>query len=317
MDPDDFGDDADLAAAFQHAERSLPTQAAVPASHPVSSSSSAAARPPAATVTLTTTTTTTNTPTTPAGVQQPKPQALPVRRGPSAILVSARQKGNPILNGIQSVAWEYADIVADYVVGNTSCVLFLSLKYHRLHPEYIYGRMRALAGKYRLRVLLTLVDIDGHEEPLRELAKTGLVNNWTLLLCWSAPEAGRYLSLLKTYEHSSPNAIRAQQATGYNEKLVEFVTVPRSINKTDAISLVGNFGSVRAAVEAGPEEIGMIGGWGEKKVNVWCRSVREDFRVGRAKKRGGGETAREPTRDRVVVDDDPLFAADDEEALEP
>src|SRR5205809_2179909 len=69
----------------------------------------------------------------PVRIEQPKPQPLPTRTGPSAILVSARQKGNPILNHIRLLPWEYADIPSDYVVGNTTCALFLSLKYHRLH----------------------------------------------------------------------------------------------------------------------------------------------------------------------------------------
>ena len=266
---DDVDGDADLLAALRHVE------------HDVSRPTPAPTSPSA---------------TTAAKVQQPKPQALPSRRGPSSILVSPRQKGNPILKAIQSVPWEYSDIPADYVVGATSCVLFLSLKYHRLHPEYIYSRIRALAGRYKLRVLLTMVDIENHEDPLKELSKTSLINHLTLLLCWSAAEAGRYLSLLKTYEHTSPSSIRAHQPTSYNEKLVDFITTPRTINKTDAISLVGNFGSLKAAIDASPDEISMIGGWGEKKVNNWCLSVRETFRVRKAKKRGVG-ISREPTRD--------------------
>jgi DNA excision repair protein ERCC-1 len=228
-----------------------------------------------------------------APVQQPKPQALPSRSGPSSILVSPRQKGNPILNNVKSVAWEYSDIPADYVVGATTCALFLSLKYHRLHPEYIYNRIRDLKGQYNLRVLLTMVDIENHEEPLKELSKTSLVNNVTVMLCWSAQEAGRYLELFKTFENAAPTSIRAQQSSGYSESMVEFITVPRSINKTDAVSLVANFGSIRTAVNAGPEEMGLIAGWGEKKVQRWCNAVREPFRVKKAARRG---LSREDTR---------------------
>ncbi|KAF2131378.1 hypothetical protein P153DRAFT_355177 [Dothidotthia symphoricarpi CBS 119687] len=218
-------------------------------------------------------------------VQQPTPQALPSRSGPSSILVSPRQKGNPILNGVKSVAWEYSDIPADYVVGATTCALFLSLKYHRLHPEYIYNRIRDLKGQYNLRILLTMVDIENHEESLRELSKTSLVNNVTVMLCWSAQEAGRYLELFKTFENAAPTSIRAQQSSTYSEKMVEFITVPRSINKTDAVGLVSNFGSVRTAISAGPEEIGLIAGWGDKKVQRWCNAVREPFRVKKAARR--------------------------------
>lgn len=244
-----------------------------------------------------------------AGVKQPTPQALPQRSAGSSILVSPRQKGNPVIACLKSVAWEYSDIPADYGLGLTTCALFLrrvqstktslmkltiadstfnddSLKYHRLHPEYIYTRIRNLQGRYNLRVLLTMVDIPNHEDSLRELSKTSLVNNVTLILCWSAAEAARYLELYKSYEHANYAAIRGVQATSYAEKLVEFVTVPRAVNKADAVALVSTFGSLRNAINADPETIGVIGGWGEKKVKSWCSAVDEPFRVKKAAKRG-------------------------------
>jgi len=159
------------------------------------------------------------------------------------------------------------------------------LKYHRLHPEYIYTRIRNLQGKYNLRILLTMVDIPNHEDSLRELAKTSLVNNVTVILCWSAAEAARYLELYKSYEHASFAAIRGQQATSYAEKLVEFVTVPRSVNKADAVALVSSFGSLRNAVNADAEQVAVISGWGERKVKSWCKAVEEPFRVKRAARR--------------------------------
>ncbi|EAW10093.1 DNA repair protein RAD10 [Aspergillus clavatus NRRL 1] len=221
---------------------------------------------------------------TPSKIQQPKPQVLANRSGPSAILVSSRQKGNPILNHIKLLPWEYADIPADYVLGATTCALFLSLKYHRLHPEYIYSRIKALAGKYMLRILLIIVDIPNHEDSLKELSKTSIINNLTLMLCWSATEAAHYLELFKASENAQPTAIRTQQAQSYKESLVEFVTTPRSINKSDAASLISTFGSLQNAINAQPEQISAVPGWGEKKVHQWCNAVREDFRVENAKR---------------------------------
>ena len=226
--------------------------------------------------------------TTGPKVQQPKPQALPQRAGPSSILVSTRQKGNPILNSIRGHAWEYSDIPADFVLGATTCALFLSLKYHRLHPEYIYNRIRGLQGKYNLRILLVMVDISNHEESLKELSKTSLINNVTIILAWSAAEAGRWLELYKTYEHTPPTAIRSHQNRSEGDRLIEFITTPRSINKNDAVALVSNFGSVRTAVNARPEEVLLLPGWGEKKVQRWCQAVREPFRIRKAAKRGLG-----------------------------
>ncbi|KAK5132933.1 hypothetical protein LTR08_008381 [Meristemomyces frigidus] len=226
------------------------------------------------------------------GVVQPKPQALAKRAGPSSIIVSPRQKGNPILANIKSMPWEYGDIPADYVLGLTTCALFLSLKYHRLHPEYIYTRIKTLQGKYNLRVILCMVDIQNHEESLRELSKTSLINNVTLILCWSAAEGGRYLELFKTCENAAPTSIKQHQSNSYSDRMVDFITTPRSINKTDAVSLVSQFGTIRTAVNARHEDVATIAGWGEKKVQRWCAAVREPFRIKRTAKR---ELGREDT----------------------
>lgn len=59
------------------------------------------------------------------GVKQPTPQALPQRSAGSSILVSPRQKGNPVIACLKSVVWEYSDIPADYGLGLTTCALFL------------------------------------------------------------------------------------------------------------------------------------------------------------------------------------------------
>lgn len=224
--------------------------------------------------------------TTNSKIVQPTPQPIASRSAGSSILVSPRQKGNPILGLLRQFAWEFSDIPADYVLGLTTCALFLSLKYHRLHPEYIYNRIKSLAGKYSLRVLLVMVDIGNHEDSLKELSKTSLVNNVTVILCWSAAEAARYMELFKSYEHADPKAIRGVESKGYRQKVEDFVTVPRSINKTDALSLVTTFGSVKAAVNAGSAEVAEVSGWGEKKVKRWCSVVDEPFRARKAAKRG-------------------------------
>ncbi|KAG6005838.1 hypothetical protein E4U43_000534 [Claviceps pusilla] len=228
-----------------------------------------------------------------SGIVQPTPQALPPKHvGGSTILVSPRQRGNPVLTSIRSVPWEYSDIPADYVLGLTTCALFL-----RLHPEYIYTRIRNLQGRYDLRILLTMVDIPNHEDSLRELSKTSLVNNVTIILCWSAAEAGRYLELYKSYENAGFAAIRGQQASSYADRLVEFVTVPRSLNKSDAVALVASFGSLKNAINAEQEQLGMISGWGGIKVKRWSAAIEEPFRAKKAAKRGLGLQASGRGRD--------------------
>ena len=131
-----------------------------------------------------------------------------------------------------------------------------------------------------------MVDIPNHEDSLRELSKTSLVNNATIILCWSAAEAARYLELYKSYESANFAAIRGQQSSSYADRLVDFVTVPRSLNKSDAVALVANFGSLRNAINADAEQLGMLNGWGGVKVKRWSSAVEEPFRAKKAAKRG-------------------------------
>ena len=64
-----------------------------------------------------------------------------------------------MLSCIRNVQWEMvADLVPDYVLGSSTCALFVSVKYHLLHPNYIIRRMKDVGRNYRLRVLVCLGD---------------------------------------------------------------------------------------------------------------------------------------------------------------
>ena len=45
------------------------------------------------------------------------------------------QKGNPVLKYVRNVPWEFGDIIPDYVLGQTTCALFLRLVLqNNFHP---------------------------------------------------------------------------------------------------------------------------------------------------------------------------------------
>lgn len=197
--------------------------------------------------------------------------------GLHAMLVNPCQRENPILKHIRNIPWEYSKNVADYVLGETTCALFLSLRYHQLYPEYIYRRIQILGKRYRLRILLILVDIDHHEVAIRELTKTCIIYDFTMILSWSFSEAGRYLETYKSFEHASFNAIQGKNPDDYYSKLVECFTTIRNVNRDDAFSIIGNFRSLKRAINADKSEILMIGGWGEQKVNRFKKTVTQPF----------------------------------------
>lgn len=72
-------------------------------------------------------------------------------------------------------------MVCDYQVGATTGTLFLSLRYHKLHPDYLHTRIAKLGKSYSLRILLLLCDVDDHELSIREITKVGLYSSGHVL----------------------------------------------------------------------------------------------------------------------------------------
>uniref|UniRef100_A0A8C0AVH4 ERCC1-like central domain-containing protein n=1 Tax=Buteo japonicus TaxID=224669 RepID=A0A8C0AVH4_9AVES len=94
------------------------------------------------------------------------------------------RRGNPVLKFIRNVPWEFGDVVPDYVLGQSTCALFLSLRYHHLNPGYIHDRLRHLGRSYGLQLLLLQVDVKDPHQALKELAKICILADCTLLLAW-------------------------------------------------------------------------------------------------------------------------------------
>ncbi|KAG4167099.1 hypothetical protein ERO13_A13G173500v2 [Gossypium hirsutum] len=160
----------------------------------------------------------------------------------NAILVSHRQKGNPLLKHIRNVRWAFADVACDYLLGQNTCALYLSLRYHLLHPDYLYYRIRELQKNFKLRVVLCHVDVEDVVKPLLEVTKTALLHDCTLLCGWSLEECGRYLETIKVYENKPADLIQGQMDTDYLSRLNHALTTVRRVNKTDVVTLGSTFG---------------------------------------------------------------------------
>lgn len=253
------------------------------------------------------------------GPQHGQEPGLQLPKAPSTntILVSTTQKGNPVLDHIRNVPWEFnTGLAPDYQVGRTSCALFLSLKYHRLHPEYVSARVQKLGRMYALRILLVLVDVDDHEKHLREIHAVCVANAVTVILAWSNEEAGRYLETFKAYENKPPDAIKAKVEDGYLARLTNFLTSVKGVNKTDVVNLASGVGvsgtdlaiskdcpdellspqPLKNIIQASQAELIAIPGFGETKANKLYAALRTPFRIDHA--------ARDRERARKAVAED-------------
>lgn len=197
----------------------------------------------------------------------------------NAILVNHRQKGNPLLKYIRNVRWAFADdVVCDYLLGQNTCALYLSLRYHLLHPDYLYFRIKELQKNFRLRVILCHVDVEDVLKPLLEVTKTALLHDCTLLCGWSLEECGRYLETFKVYENKPADLIQGQTDTDYLSRLNHALTGVRHVNKTDVVTLGSTFGSLSHVMDASMEDLARCPGIGERKVKRLYDTFHEPFK---------------------------------------
>lgn len=184
-----------------------------------------------------------------------------------------------MLDFIKDVPWEYGagDMVADYVTGSTSCVLFLSIKYHSIKPEYIYRKIAKLQKQdFELKVLLVLIDKDNHEAAIRELTRASFRHELAVLVAWSNEDCGNYISKLKSLETATPKLIEGSKSLDYTTRLADVLNNVR-LNKSDALHLTATFGSLKKAILDDTDKIAEISGFGPTKVKRWKETVMEPF----------------------------------------
>ncbi|PIA16760.1 DNA repair protein rad10, partial [Coemansia reversa NRRL 1564] len=190
------------------------------------------------------------------------------------VKVNELQRGNPLLACIRNVRWTYSrDIESDFEVGRNSSLYYLSIKYHRLHPEYISKRIEK--SKNYKKILLLFVDTEDSKIPLREINRFALLNDITLLLAWSLDEAGRYIESLKVLEYRP--IIRERIEDNFMAKFTHSLTSIRSVNKTDVLTLANNFKSFKGISKSTVEELTLCPGVGDLKARRIFKAFNEPF----------------------------------------
>ncbi|XP_037372685.1 DNA excision repair protein ERCC-1 isoform X3 [Talpa occidentalis] len=250
--------------------RSLPTTDSLPQPAPQSYAEYAISGPPGGAVAT--------RPTGPEPLAEETPKQAPkVGAKSTSIIVSPRQRGNPVLKFVRSVPWEFGDVLPDYVLGQSTCALFLSLRYHHLHPDYIHERLQSLGKNFSLRVLLVQVDVKDPQQALKELAKMCILAECTLILAWSPEEAGHYLETYKAYEQKPADLLMEKLEQDFVSRVSECLTTVKSVNKTDSQTLLTTFGSLEQLIAASREDLALCPGLGPQKARRLFDVLHEPF----------------------------------------
>lgn len=204
---------------------------------------------------------------------------------PHILHISTRQRGNPIIEYIRNVPYKFSELVPDYIMAATRCALFLSLRYHNLHPQYIHRRIAELKSDFEYRMLLCLVDIEDCASSILFLNDLCVQNNYTLILAWSEEEAARYLETVRAFDGKDPTpVIGKHEPKTHIEKVIRALGSIPSVNKSDASQLLTQFGCFRNLVSASIEELSVVPGIGPKKVRRLHEAFHRPFVRDKTKK---------------------------------
>ena len=145
--------------------------------------------------------------------------------------------------------------------------LYLSLKFHTLNPNYIHEPDPHVQ-----------VDISEPHHALKQLMRICILSELTLILAWNHDEAGKILETYKTFESKAPDMIMEKSNPDPYSKLIDALTSVKSVNKTDAVTLLTTFGSLENIVKASIEDLTLCPGFGPQKAQRLHKVLHQTFK---------------------------------------
>ena len=147
------------------------------------------------------------------------------------------------------------------------------------------------------------VDIKDPYIPIKDLTKICLLADLTLLLAWNSHEAGKIIETYKVFEHKPPDLIMEKQENSstlagvmlpmrlsseirsfnwdlthiFHSQIADALTSIKSVNRTDAMTLLSNFQTLQNIYEASEEDLSLCPGIGPQKAKRLYRVIHEKF----------------------------------------
>ncbi len=185
--------------------------------------------------------------------------------------VSNLQRGNSILKYLSKSIWHYDEkITCDYEINGSIAVLFLSLKYHSVKPEYILKRISKLKD-YRMKLLLIHVDVPNYNSMICELYK---IQPLTVILCRNQEECAEYL---KGFESTSVKSI--EQVRNKESNIETFLQDIPKVTKSEINRIRMKYKNLQEIIKASEDDLKGTFGIGKAKansvVNIFNKSFKE------------------------------------------
>jgi DNA excision repair protein ERCC-1 len=181
--------------------------------------------------------------------------------------VSKGQHGNVLLRHLRNTGWTFGEAGPDFLIGERACVIYISLKYHLLHPEYVKARISELQY-FNLCVVLCLIDAEEIFPTLQSINRVAGMGACPLICVWSAEEAARYVELCFSFGYVAQERAEIVIEVDYMSKLTYFLGGVRGMKSIEAASLCAHFGTLSSVLGASIKAMLGCPGFGQMKA---CR----------------------------------------------
>ncbi|KAK6090609.1 hypothetical protein P3W45_000332 [Vairimorpha bombi] len=187
------------------------------------------------------------------------------------IKINTKQTGNSVISYLTYSSFVYEELLTtDYEINDTTSVLFLSLRFHCVKPEYIFKRINKLKP-YMLSILLIYVDTTNYSTTLLELYDK--ISDLTIILGFTNEECARYLKGIDINHNRSINIIRKKEVNF--ETFLE--TFPK-INSTDSARILQNYNTLKDFFNNLNSDVKNIKGIGEIKAKLLKEYYEKEFK---------------------------------------
>jgi DNA excision repair protein ERCC-1 len=177
---------------------------------------------------------------------------------------------------ISNVTFGAREMLPDFLAGSTA-ILFLSLRFSRLHPAYLGARLQPFDEHYSSRVLLVFVDLPPAEAEacLEEVSIPAFHARFATIFAFSNQEVARMLESLCAYQQKSAEVIQSRVEGDKYQRQLEVLKTIKGISQSDAANLLTHFGTLAKVFRAEEAELRALPGIGPKKVSALLTAFRE------------------------------------------
>ena len=182
----------------------------------------------------------------------------------TVIEVSKGQQGNVLLRHFKNRRWTFAETDPDFVIGERACVVFVSLKYHLLQPEYVKARISELQC-FDICIVLCLIDAEDVFATLHGINRAAGMGACPLVCAWSAEEAARYVEFFFSCGSVAQEEGEAVVSADYISNLFHFLGSVHGMKNIDSAALCAHFGTLTSVLRTSMKEMLGCPGFGKMK----------------------------------------------------